>query len=92
MELPEIELKSCQRRLKTALLNSGYFSKKQERKFVSTTRAGIAEFRDIISNGLNSQRPVWKVASVNIVAVIVVIVTLLSVYFPGNNNRTKQGG
>ena len=80
-ELPSIEMPGHQRRLKMALLSAGYPQRRQGFAlpvFITIIKGG----RDIIMKGfLVSRQPVWKTATVAIVAVALILGLSLAMPF-----------
>ena len=79
IDLPEIELQSHRRRLKTALLQSQYFEEHPGKAAVlkSKVKGGINMLK-----GLISWRPVWKPALVSTLALALIIGSALFVPSP----------
>jgi len=80
VELPEVELPSHQRRLKMALLESGYLRKRQSatvlERVINKIRGGI----DTIMGIFVSRRPVWQAVLASVLAIA--LITALSITLP----------
>ncbi|MGD9143199.1 MAG: hypothetical protein PVG61_05065, partial [Dehalococcoidia bacterium] len=71
-DLPAVEMQSHRRRLKMALLAAGCPQKQRGFSllfFKTITKGGM----DIIMKGLLAKQPVWKMASIGIIAVALVV-------------------
>lgn len=72
-KLPDIELQSHQSRLKMALLDAGYPQKQREVSFWELAKSKLKGVKDTMIKGLISRQPVWKTATVGILALALVI-------------------
>lgn len=77
VELPKIELESHRRRLRMALLDSGYFEKRQEVTFMELVKVRTRGVIDTIWSGLVTRQPVWKVALASVLVMIVVVAAIV---------------
>jgi hypothetical protein len=73
VKLPEIELQSHRRRLRTALLNAGYLQRQREVAILELAKSKVKGGIDTMIRGLVSRQPVWKTAVVSILALALVI-------------------
>lgn len=73
-ELPNIELQSHQRRLKMALLDAGYLNKRQHGlTILELAKSKLKGVKDTMIRGLISRQPVWKTATVSVLALALVL-------------------
>jgi len=79
VELPEIELQSHRRRLRTALLNASYSQRQREVAILELAKSKVKGGIDIMIRGLVSRQPVWKTAVVSILALALVLGLSLTV-------------
>ncbi len=86
VELPDFELESHRRRLKKALLNSGY-SKKEEVTFLATVGTQANGVSDTMSPRPVVHRRIWKPVLVGVSAMVFLIATYFSV--PQASNLLK---
>jgi hypothetical protein len=73
VELPDIEIESHRRRLKMALLDTDYLKKRRENTIWEPAKSTLKGVRDIMIRGLVSKQPVWKTATVGILAIGLVL-------------------
>jgi len=73
VELPEIELQSHRRRLRTALLNAGYLQRQREVAILELAKSKVKGGIDTMIRGLVSRQPVWKTTVVSVLALALVI-------------------
>jgi hypothetical protein len=84
VELPDIERQSHQRRLKMALLDTGYPCRRRENTILEMAKSTLKGVKDIMIKGLVSRQPVWKTATVGIL--VVALALGLSLTIPFNTN------
>ena len=73
VELPDIEVQSHRRRLKMALLDTDYLNKSRGTTIWEPAKSTLKGVRDIMIRGLVSKQPVWKTATVGILAIGLVL-------------------
>ena len=73
VELPDIKLQGHQRRLKMALLDSGYSRRQQKNTILELAKSIVKGVKDTMIKGLVSRQPVWKTATIGILAVALVL-------------------
>ena len=74
VELPEIELQSHRRWLRMALLSAGYPKRQWGVTVCGSVKSKMKVGVDIITKGLASQQPVWKVAIISVCVLALVAV------------------
>jgi hypothetical protein len=84
VELPDIELQSHRRRLRMALLDAGYHQRRRRYAFPEIIIIFIKGVIETMIKGLVSRQPVWKTATVSIIAVALVLG--LSLTLPQSSN------
>jgi len=72
VELPEVELPSHQRRLKMALLESGYLRKRQSATVSERVKNRIKGGIDTIMGIFVSRRPVWQTVLASALAIVLI--------------------
>ena len=72
-KLPDIKLQSHQSRLKMALLDAGYPQKQRGVAFRELAKSKLKGVKDTMIRGLISRQPIWKTATVGILALALVI-------------------
>ena len=73
VELPEIELQSHRRWLRMALLDTGYLKRQRGVTILELAKSKVKGVKDTMIRGLVSRQPVWKTATVGMLAVALVI-------------------
>jgi hypothetical protein len=73
IELPDIKLQSHQRRLRKALLDADYLKKRQGIIILKLAKSKLIGVKDTMIRGLISRQPVWKTATVSILALALVL-------------------
>jgi hypothetical protein len=73
VELPDIKIESHRRRLKMALLDTDYLKKRRENTIWEPAKSTLKGVRDTMIRGLVSRQPVWKTATVGVLAVGLVL-------------------
>ena len=84
VELPHIERQSHQRRLRMALLDTGYPYRRQENIILEMVTSTVKGAKDTMIKGLVSRQPVWKTATAGIL--VVALALGLSLAIPSNTN------
>ena len=79
LRLPDIQLESHRRRLKMAVLNSGYSRNKQEVTFLDMVKTQTTGVLGAVSGALVVRRPVWKVSLTTIIAVLMFFAIWISI-------------
>ena len=69
VELPVISVQSHQRRLRMALLDTGYLRKQRKVAVLELAKNKIKGTKEIMLRGLISRQPVWKMSAIAIFAV-----------------------
>jgi hypothetical protein len=77
VELPQIELQSHRRRLRTALLNADYPERQREVSIRDLVKSRVRGGMKRMLKGLVSPRPVWKTALVTAVAIVLALGLML---------------
>lgn len=72
-ELPDIRLQGHQRRLRMALLEHGYRRRQREVAVFDLVKSIFKGVKDTMIKGLISRQPVWKTATVGILALALVL-------------------
>jgi len=88
VELPEIELQSHQRRLRMALLNSGYSRRQWGVPILELAKSKLKGVRDTMIRELVSRQPVWKTALAS--ALAVVLIMGLAITLPGLTGQSPE--
>jgi hypothetical protein len=65
-EIPDIKLKSHQRRLRQALLDTDYLNQRRGFTILKLAKSKVIGVKDTMIRGLISRQPVWKTATVSI--------------------------
>ena len=73
IELPDIELQSHQRRLRMALLSTGYLQRQRGVTILELVKSKAKGGVDIMIRGLVSRQPVWKTAIASVLAIALII-------------------
>jgi len=81
IELPDIELQSHRRRLRMALLSTGYLQRQRGVTILELVKSRVKEGVDIMIRGLVSRQPVWKTAIASVLAIA--LITGLAIALPG---------
>lgn len=72
IELPDIKLQSHQRRLRKALFDADYIRKRRGITILELAKSKIIGVKDTMIRSLVSRQPVWKTATVSILALALV--------------------
>ena len=73
VELPRIELQSHRCRLRMALLDAGYLQRQREVAILELAKSKAKGVKDTMIRGLVSRQPIWKTATVSMLAVALVL-------------------
>lgn len=85
VELPVIERQSHRSRLKMALLDAGYPGRQRENEIWKLAKSTLKGVKDTMIRGLVSRQPVWKTATVGVLAVALALGLSLTIPFNTNS-------
>jgi hypothetical protein len=71
VELPDIKFQGHQRRLRMALLDTGYLNRQQGATLIELAKSKVKGVKSTMIKGLVARQPVWKTAVVGLALVII---------------------
>jgi hypothetical protein len=89
VELPDIERQSHRRRLKMALLDTGYPCRRRNNTIWERAESALKGVMDTMLKGLVSRQPVWKTVTVGIFTLALVLGLSLAIPFNSNSVYAK---
>lgn len=81
VKLPDIKPQGHQRRLRMALLDTGYRKRQRQNAIWELVKSKVKGVKDAMIKGLISRQPVWKIATVGVCAVALVLGLSLAIPF-----------
>jgi len=88
IELPDIELQSHQRRLRMALLSTGYLQRQRGVTILEVPKSKAKEGVDIMIRGLVSRQPVWKSVVAGVLAIA--LIAGFAIALPGLTGQSAE--
>ena len=88
VELPRIELQSHRRRLRMALLSTGYLRRQRGVATLDLAKSKVKGGIDIMIRGLVSRQPIWKTALASVLAIA--LIAGLAIALPSLTGQSSE--